>query len=49
MTYILSNIYKWTLTLLTAESSSARYFMRLAGLLCPDFDSAKNHESAYNL
>ena len=34
--YFLSDIYKWTLTLLTVESSSAVfaiYFMRLAGLL----------------
>ena len=37
--YILSNIYNLTLTLLTVESSSAVfaiYFLRSAGLLCPD-------------
>ena len=35
----LSSIYKWTLTLLRVESSSAVfaiYFIRSAGLLCPD-------------
>ena len=39
MIYFLSDIYKWTLTLLTVESSSvvfAIYFMQSAGLLCPD-------------
>ena len=39
MIYFLSNIYKWTLTLLTVENSSAVftiYFMRSADLLCPD-------------
>ena len=39
LVYFLSNIYKWTLTLLTVESSwvvFAIYFMRSAGLLCPD-------------
>ena len=39
MIYFLSNIYKWTLTLLTVESSwavFAIYFMWSAGLLCPD-------------
>ena len=39
MIYFLSKIYKWTLTLLTAESSSAVvaiYFIWSAGLLCPD-------------
>ena len=36
---VLSNIYKWTLTLLKVESSSAVfaiYFVLSAGLLCPD-------------
>ena len=36
---LLPNIYKWTLTLLTVESSwavFAIYFMRSAGFLCPD-------------
>ena len=39
MIYFLSNVYKWTLTLLTVESSSAVfaiYFVWSAGLLCPD-------------
>ena len=40
MIYFLSNIYKWALTLLTVENSSAvlaiYFIMQLAGLLCPD-------------
>ena len=39
MIYFLSNIYKWTLTLLTVESSSAVfaiYFMGSAGLVYSD-------------
>ena len=39
MIYFLFNIYKWTLTLLTVESSSVvfgGFFMQSAGLLCPD-------------
>ena len=51
MIYFLSNIYKWTLILLTVESSwavFAIYFMRSAGLLCPDEKWQKNHENAYD-
>ena len=39
MIYFLSNICRWTLRLLTVESSSAVfaiYFMRSADLFCPD-------------
>ena len=39
MIYFLSKVYKWTLTLLTVESSSAVFaidFMQSAGLLCTD-------------
>ena len=39
MIYLLSNVYKWTLTLLVVETSSAVfaiYFMPSVGLLCPD-------------
>ena len=39
MIYFLSNIYKWTLTLLIVESSLvvfAIYLMQSASLLCPD-------------
>ena len=39
MIYFLSNVYKWTLTLLIVESSSAAFaidFMQSAGLLLTD-------------
>ena len=48
--YSLPNVYKWILTLLTVESSSAVfaiYFMRSADLLYPLIqDGSKNHKSA---
>ena len=39
MIHFLSNVYKWTLTLLRIESSLAVfaiYFMQSAGLVCPE-------------
>ena len=50
MIYFLSNIYKWSLTLLTVESSSvvfSIYFMRSAVCYALIQDGGKSHESAY--
>ena len=52
MIYFVSNIYKWTLTLLTVETSLAMFaihvcFMQSAGMYALIRDGRKNHESTY--
>ena len=50
MIYFLSSVYKWTLTLLTVESSSAVFAIYLCGqpVCCALIkDGGQNHENAY--